>query len=142
MAKRKPGTVDTITIANVVYVGLRQWCRGHGMEKRDERYVCTTARNETEPADVGGGVVSVSLPPARTTFGGRWIMPRDATADVIPVRGENAIVRRADGRIRFVIYLTDTEFVELSPRFDVVDLREKRRERRARKRANADTADG
>ena len=126
MAKRAPGTIDTVTIGDVVYVGLRQWARMNKLDKNDERFVCRMARK----TDDAGNTL---LPGARQIFRGSWVIPVDTPLSVIP---DHAISRaRADGRIRFVVYLTETEYNDIRQKYDVIDLRVVRKTRRAAKRA-------
>lgn len=142
MATLSPGTYETTVIRvdgkPVTHVSLRTWARDIlGLPKSDERHVCTRARTGATTCPDTGALISVHVAGARTTFGNRWVIPVDTTPDVIPERTGGAIVRRPDGRIRFVIYLTDTEYANIRDKHEIVDLRVSRKTRRDAKRATS-----
>ena len=133
MAKRAPGSVDTVTIGDVVYIGLRQWCRINKLDKNDERFVCRMARKNDDDGNT-------LLPGARQIFRGSWVIPVDTPLTVIPAHEISRA--RADGRIRFIVYLTETEYTDARQKYEVIDLRVVRKTRRAaKKRANTTTVE-
>lgn len=111
-------THDTLTVDGVVYVPASQWADDNDIEPR-------AARRWARKRQIDGA----------RQFGGRYWVPRDAS---VPDVQRGGFKPRTDGRRRYIVFADDDErgnITHVVGDDNVIDPRERRRERRAARRA-------